>query len=155
MVNTDSSNTQPHNTNTGSPQKGEQTKPANSAKAKKIETKAVDKPQPKEANETKQPPQTDIAGATPPSFVNTTTAGTATKHTTKSSSHQSESTMITETPPPLRTRIKEESETPLNRKKWDEMYERLVQYKQIYGHVLVPKRDRNDPKLGCWVATQR
>jgi hypothetical protein len=42
-------------------------------------------------------------------------------------------------------------------RKWNEMYQRLVQYQQDYGDCLVPSRWTKDqrPSLGIWVATQR
>jgi hypothetical protein len=40
-------------------------------------------------------------------------------------------------------------------KQWDQMYDRLREYKQVYGHCLVPKRYALDQKLGTWVHTQR
>ena len=39
--------------------------------------------------------------------------------------------------------------------KWDEMFERLVEYKKIHGNCLVPNRYSDDPALGAWVSTQR
>lgn len=38
---------------------------------------------------------------------------------------------------------------------WDAMLESLAAYKGKYGHCLVPKRCKEDPKLGTWVDTQR
>lgn len=38
---------------------------------------------------------------------------------------------------------------------WDMMFNRLKQYKEKHGHCLVPKRYKEDPKLGTWVDTQR
>lgn len=38
---------------------------------------------------------------------------------------------------------------------WDAMFESLAAYKEKYGHCLVPKRYKEDPKLGTWVDTQR
>ncbi|GKY95090.1 hypothetical protein MPSEU_000473000 [Mayamaea pseudoterrestris] len=38
---------------------------------------------------------------------------------------------------------------------WSVMYDRLVNFKQMYGDTLVPKRFAQDPKLGTWVETQR
>lgn len=40
-------------------------------------------------------------------------------------------------------------------KQWDQMFERLLQFKAETGHVMVPKRYPNDAKLGTWVHTQR
>eukprot|EP00550_Attheya_septentrionalis_P004429 CAMPEP_0198283158 /NCGR_PEP_ID=MMETSP1449-20131203/2828_1 /TAXON_ID=420275 /ORGANISM="Attheya septentrionalis, Strain CCMP2084" /LENGTH=1129 /DNA_ID=CAMNT_0043979683 /DNA_START=92 /DNA_END=3481 /DNA_ORIENTATION=+ len=42
-----------------------------------------------------------------------------------------------------------------NETQWNEMYERLVKYKEKYGDCLVPKKFDEDPKLGTWVETQR
>ena len=38
---------------------------------------------------------------------------------------------------------------------WDQMFTRLQGYKTSYGDCLVPKRFKEDPKLGTWVDTQR
>jgi hypothetical protein len=38
---------------------------------------------------------------------------------------------------------------------WDSMFERLVQFKQAYGHCNVPQRWPEDRKLGRWVNTIR
>jgi hypothetical protein len=38
---------------------------------------------------------------------------------------------------------------------WDSMFKALVAYKNQHGHCLVPKRYKDDPKLGTWVDTQR
>ena len=38
---------------------------------------------------------------------------------------------------------------------WDQMYQRLLQFKAENGHCLVPKRYPADIKLGTWVHTQR
>lgn len=38
---------------------------------------------------------------------------------------------------------------------WNEMYEKLVKYKEKHGDCLVPKKFEEDPKLGTWVETQR
>ena len=38
---------------------------------------------------------------------------------------------------------------------WDAMFNRLKEYKESNGHCLVPKRCKEDPKLGTWVDTQR
>ena len=38
---------------------------------------------------------------------------------------------------------------------WDEMYQRLVEYKSITGNANVPRNFDQDPKLGTWVHTQR
>ena len=39
--------------------------------------------------------------------------------------------------------------------KWSEKYDRLVKYKEKYNTTCVPKRYKNDPKLGQWVCYQR
>lgn len=38
---------------------------------------------------------------------------------------------------------------------WDGMFNRLKEYKERFGHCLVPKRYKEDPKLGTWTDTQR
>jgi hypothetical protein len=38
---------------------------------------------------------------------------------------------------------------------WNEMYLRLVAYKEKYGDSLVPKKFEEDPKLASWVENQR
>jgi len=38
---------------------------------------------------------------------------------------------------------------------WDEMFSSLVQFKNIHGHCFVPKRWRENPKLGRWIVNQR
>ncbi|MDQ4140524.1 MAG: helicase associated domain-containing protein, partial [Bacteroidota bacterium] len=46
----------------------------------------------------------------------------------------------------------------LNRKtivSWEGMYERLIQFKQQYGHTRVPITWKQDPKLGKWVSRMR
>lgn len=43
----------------------------------------------------------------------------------------------------------------LNEVQWEEMYQRLVQYKQENGDCLVPRKFEGDPKLATWVETQR
>ncbi len=40
-------------------------------------------------------------------------------------------------------------------KQWDQMFDRLVEFKAKQGHCLVPKRYPDDMKLGTWVHTQR
>ena len=37
---------------------------------------------------------------------------------------------------------------------WDSNFNKLVAYKEKYGDCLVPKRYKDDPKLGTWVDTQ-
>jgi Helicase associated domain len=43
----------------------------------------------------------------------------------------------------------------LNDIQWNDMYERLAEYKEKYGDTLVPKKYEPDPKLATWVETQR
>jgi hypothetical protein len=46
----------------------------------------------------------------------------------------------------------------LNRKQvvsWEEMYRRLLRFKQEYGHTRVPVKWPEDPKLGKWVSRMR
>lgn len=40
-------------------------------------------------------------------------------------------------------------------KQWDQMFERLLKFKEENGHCMVPKRYPPDLKLGTWVHTQR
>lgn len=40
-------------------------------------------------------------------------------------------------------------------RQWDNMFEKLLKYKEEHGHCLVPKRYPPDVKLGTWVHTQR
>lgn len=40
-------------------------------------------------------------------------------------------------------------------KQWDSMFQQLLDFKQRYGHVNVPKRYPDNIKLGTWVHTQR
>ena len=40
-------------------------------------------------------------------------------------------------------------------KQWQEMFERLLRFKEENGHCIVPKRYPPDMKLGTWVHTQR
>jgi len=39
--------------------------------------------------------------------------------------------------------------------RWNEMFDRLVQYKNEFGSTVVPKRYHLDPELGRWVFIQR
>lgn len=39
--------------------------------------------------------------------------------------------------------------------RWDQMFQRLLEFKRIHGHCLVPNRYPLDPSLGAWVSTQR
>lgn len=43
----------------------------------------------------------------------------------------------------------------LNEAQWDDMYQRLVQYKIEFGDCLVPRKYEKDSKLSRWVETQR
>lgn len=43
---------------------------------------------------------------------------------------------------------------PRKLKKWEEMYQELVEYHRIHGHVNIPLGDPNYAHLGVWVATQ-
>jgi hypothetical protein len=66
-----------------------------------------------------------------------------------------------------RNHLKQEAEQPLDGvtcvqkevvshdAKWEVMFNRLLKFKKIYGHCLVPNRYKNDNKLGSWVSTQR
>ncbi len=38
---------------------------------------------------------------------------------------------------------------------WKDYYTRLALFKERYGHVLVPRKYEEDPKLAAWVETQR
>lgn len=38
---------------------------------------------------------------------------------------------------------------------WQEMFQRLLQFKHEFDHVLVPQKYEEDPKLGEWVSRQR
>ena len=56
------------------------------------------------------------------------------------------------------TSMSEGSEHKRHRRKdvqWNEMYQRLVQFKNDNGNCIVPKGFSADPKLACWVETQR
>mmetsp|Transcript_856 Transcript_856/g.1357 ORF Transcript_856/g.1357 Transcript_856/m.1357 type:complete len:453 (+) Transcript_856:16-1374(+) len=41
------------------------------------------------------------------------------------------------------------------RQNWEDMFDRLLQYKAMHGDCLVPKRYKKDPKLRAWVSLQR
>lgn len=43
----------------------------------------------------------------------------------------------------------------LNDQQWEEMYQRLVRYKEEHGDCLVPRKYERDAKLSTWVETQR
>jgi superfamily II DNA or RNA helicase/ferredoxin-thioredoxin reductase catalytic subunit len=38
---------------------------------------------------------------------------------------------------------------------WEEMFETLIKYKNVYGHYNVPQKWTENPKLGHWVSRQR
>jgi hypothetical protein len=58
-------------------------------------------------------------------------------------------------PPPSRPRKTETKAARLNDEQWEEMYQRLVRYKEEHGECLVPRKYEADPKLSSWVETQR
>jgi hypothetical protein len=39
--------------------------------------------------------------------------------------------------------------------RWEQMFEKLLNYKEGHGDCLVPNRYEPDPSLGAWVSTQR
>ena len=39
--------------------------------------------------------------------------------------------------------------------RWEQMFEKLLDYKDEHGDCLVPNRYEPDPSLGAWVSTQR
>lgn len=39
--------------------------------------------------------------------------------------------------------------------RWDEMFKRLLDFKEVHGHCLVPNRYKEDLQLGAWVSGQR
>lgn len=39
--------------------------------------------------------------------------------------------------------------------KWEEMYQLIVEFKNLHGHTFVPVQYKDNPKLGIWVSTQR
>ena len=45
--------------------------------------------------------------------------------------------------------------TSKNNEKWNQRYQELQEYRETYGHCVVPQRYKANPKLGIWVATQR
>jgi len=73
--------------------------------------------------------------------------------------------------PPMRTRLRRDRsagvvdapEAPLAadrskrvlEMKWEQMFEKLLEYEKQFGNTLVPNRYRADPSLGAWVSTQR
>jgi Helicase associated domain len=59
---------------------------------------------------------------------------------------------VTEEAPTL---PKKKRKRRLHCQKWQDQYTRLLQYKQIYGDCMVPRRYRDDPKLATWVDEQR
>ena len=42
-----------------------------------------------------------------------------------------------------------------HQRRWDSMYQKLVQFKECHGHTCVPHNYEPDPSLGLWVSTQR
>ena len=40
-------------------------------------------------------------------------------------------------------------------KKWEDMFAKLKEYRQLHGDCLVPRGYKEDPALGIWVNTQR
>jgi len=44
---------------------------------------------------------------------------------------------------------------PTSKLFWDEMYRRLIKYREERGHTRVPIKSKTDPQLGGWVGTQR
>lgn len=38
---------------------------------------------------------------------------------------------------------------------WNEMFEKLLRYKEAFGHCKVPTETEVDPKVGRWITTQR
>ena len=47
------------------------------------------------------------------------------------------------------------SDTRTLKHRWDNTFDRLVVFKEKYGHCLVPNRYDEDRSLGAWVSTQR
>ena len=43
----------------------------------------------------------------------------------------------------------------VNNEQWDAMFKKLVEYKELHGDCLVPKRYARDPRLGTWVETRK
>ena len=41
------------------------------------------------------------------------------------------------------------------RSSWDDMLKKLIEFKEEYGHTMVPKCWKRDPKLGKWCNNQR
>ena len=40
-------------------------------------------------------------------------------------------------------------------KQWDQTFDRLLEFKKLYGHTRVPKSYAEDPKLGSWAHSTR
>lgn len=57
--------------------------------------------------------------------------------------------------PPKKKRRRRRVISTLQESKWQQMYQRLVAYKEKNGNALVPNRYAKDTSLGAWVATQR
>jgi len=60
---------------------------------------------------------------------------------------------------PTRVKLLEEAGfkwvASIQKKKWDERYSALLQFKSKTGNCDVPARYKDDPSLGVWVANQR
>jgi len=52
-------------------------------------------------------------------------------------------------------RCKQDGSTNIQQTKWQAMYEQLIEFREKYGHCLVPNRYRENQALGAWVSTQR
>jgi hypothetical protein len=63
------------------------------------------------------------------------------------SSHSNQSSKASRTTSKVPSKDKEE--------RWNQMYDKLVVYKQTHGDCLVPNRYLADKELGTWVSTQR
>uniref|UniRef100_A0A7S3P091 Helicase-associated domain-containing protein n=1 Tax=Amphora coffeiformis TaxID=265554 RepID=A0A7S3P091_9STRA len=68
--------------------------------------------------------------------------------------------LIDNNPAPIATAARPRKSEPrqagrLNDQQWEEMYQRLVRYKEQFGDCLVPRKFEQDPKLSTWVETQR
>lgn len=55
----------------------------------------------------------------------------------------------------LATRKMSVKENPTLQMKWEQMYHRLMQYREKHGNCLVPNRYKEDRSLGQWVSAQR
>ena len=64
-----------------------------------------------------------------------------------------------ESPPPMPNVHEKTRESTASHRQsaegWEEMYQRLVQFRQREGHCVVPRRYEADPKLAAWVEQQR